>query len=99
MKTIIRTDVFDLWLSTLKDVQAKARIIKRIRSAERGNFGDCRPVGAGITEMRIHSGPGYRVYFTQVENVVYLLLCGGTKRGQDRDITKAKSLARLLKGK
>ena len=62
MNTIIRTDVFDLWLSTLKDVRAKARIIKRIRSAERGNFGDCMPVGAGVSEMRIHSGPGYRVF-------------------------------------
>ena len=99
MNTIVRTDVFDLWLSTLKDVRAKARIITRIRSAERGNFGDCRPVGAGVLEMRIHSGPGYRVYFTQVGDVVYLLLCGGTKRGQDRDITRARDMARLLKGK
>jgi len=99
MNTIVRTDVFDRWLSTLKDVRAKARIITRIRSAERGNFGDCRPVGAGVLEMRIHSGPGYRVYFTQVGDEVYVLLCGGTKRGQDRDITRARSMALLLKGK
>ena len=99
MNTIIRTDVFDTWLSRLKDARAKARIITRIRSAERGNLGDSRPVGAGVLEMRIHSGPGYRVYFMQVGEVVYLLLCGGTKRGQDRDIRRARSMARLLKGK
>jgi putative addiction module killer protein len=81
----------------LKDARAKARIIIRIRSAERGNFGDCEPVGAGVSEMRIHFGPGYRVYFTRVGDGVYTLLCGGTKRGQKRDIAKAKDLARLLK--
>ena len=97
MNTIVRTDAFDAWLSKLKDTRAKARIIKRIRSAERGNFGDCEPVGGGISEMRIHFGPGYRVYFTRVGNEVYLLLYGGTKRGQQRDIIKAKGLVRLLK--
>jgi putative addiction module killer protein len=99
MNTIVRTDVFDTWLSSLKDARAKARIISRIRSAERGNLGDCRPVGAGVLEMRVHSGSGYRVYFTQVGEVVYLLLCGGTKRGQVRDITRAREMARLFKGK
>lgn len=97
MNTIVRTDVFDSWLSTLKDARAKALIIKRIRSVERGNFGDCEPVGAGVSEMRIHLGPGYRVYFTRVGDVVYLLLCGGTKRGQKRDIARARELARSLK--
>ena len=99
MNTIVRTDVFDAWLSRLKDARAKARILARIRSAERGNLGDCRPVGARVLEMIIHSGPGYRVYFTQVGDVVYLLLCGGTKRGQDRDINRVRGMARLLKGK
>jgi len=97
MNTIIRTGVFDAWLSKLKDVRAKARIILRIRSAERGNFGDCESVGAGVSEMRIHFGPGYRVYFTRVGDVVYTLLRGGTKSSQKRDIVKAKELARLLK--
>ena len=73
------------------------RIIKRIRSAERGNFGDCEPVGAGVSEMRIHFGPGYRVYFTRIGDVVYMLLCGGTKRGQQQDIARARELAQLLK--
>lgn len=97
MNTIVRTDVFDTWLSGLKDVHGKALIIKRIRSAERGNFGDCASVGASVSEMRINFGPGYRVYFTRVGEVVYLLLCGGTKRGQQRDIARARQLAQLLK--
>ena len=97
MNSFVRTDVFDAWLSNLKDFRGKARIIKRVRSAERGNFGDCEQVGDGVSEMRIHFGPGYRIYFTRVGDVVYLLLCGGTKRGQKRDIARAKRLAHLLK--
>ena len=97
MYTITRTDIFDKWLSKLKDAKGKARIIERVRSAERGNFGDCESVGEGVSEMRIHFGPGYRVYFTRSGKVVYVLLCGGTKRGQNRDIAKAKELVRLLK--
>jgi putative addiction module killer protein len=58
-----RTEHFDRWLSKLKDVQGKAKILVRIRSAEKGNFGDCESVGEGVSEMRIHTGPGYRVYF------------------------------------
>ena len=99
MNTIIRTGIFDKWLSKLKDSRGKARIIERIRSAERGNFGDVNTVGQGVSEMRIHFGPGYRVYFTRVGDVVYVLLCGGTKRKQQRDIDKAKELAKLLKEK
>jgi len=97
MITFLRTEEFDRWLSKLRDMRAKARIIKRIRSAERGNFGDCEPVGAGVSEMRIHFGPGYRVYFTRTGDDVYLLLCGGIKRGQNKDIVKARNLTRLLK--
>ena len=97
MYTIVRTDIFDAWLFSLKDQRAKARIIKRIRSAELGNLGDCKPVGDGISEMRIHFGPSYRVHFIRIGDVVYLLLCGGTKRGQSNDIARAKRLARLLK--
>ena len=97
MYTIVRTADFDAWLSKLKDARGKARIVERIRSAERGNFGDCEPVGNGIVEMRIHFGPGYRVYFTRASEVVYVLLCGGTKRGQQRDIAKAHEMTQLLK--
>jgi putative addiction module killer protein len=97
MNSIIRTEAFDTWLHKLKDFRGKARIIERIRTAERGNFGDCKPVGQGVSEMRIHFGPGYRVYFTLRSDVVYVLLCGGTKSGQQRDIAKAKEIAGLLK--
>ena len=97
INSIVRTDIFDRWLSGLKDIHVKARIIKRIRSAERGNFGDCASVGAAVSEIRFHLSPGYRVYFTRLGDVVYIPLCGGTKRGQQRDIAKARELAQLLK--
>lgn len=67
-----KTAEFDAWLMHLKDKSAKARILLRIRSAEHGNFGDCEPVGDGVSEMRVHTGPGYRVYFTRRGKVVYL---------------------------
>jgi putative addiction module killer protein len=97
MNTILRTEVFDIWLAKLKDARGKARIIERIRSAERGNSSDCESVGQGVSEMRIHFGPGYRVYFSRIGPVVYVLLCGGIKRGQKRDIAKAQEMAKLIK--
>ena len=97
MNTILRTGVFDTWLKKLKDVHGKARILKRIRSAQRGNFGDIEFLGASVWEMRIHTGPGYRVYFMRKAGLVYVLLCGGSKRGQKRDIARAKILARRLR--
>ena len=97
MNTILRTEVFDTWLRKLKDARGKARIIERIRSAERGNFGDCESVGQGVSEMRIHFGPGYRVYFSHLGPVVYILLYNGIKHNQQRDIAKAHELAMLLK--
>lgn len=92
MITFIRTPEFDAWLKALRDPIGKARIISRIRSAEQGNFGDCEPVGDGVWEMRIHCGPGYRVYYSRRGQVVYLLLCGGSKSTQSRDIKQAKAL-------
>lgn len=91
-----KTAEFDAWLMHLKDKSAKARILLCIRSAEHGNFGDCEPVGDGVSEMRVHTGPGYRVYFTRRGEVVYLLLLGGDKSSQKRDISHAKALARTL---
>ena len=96
MNTILRTDAFNKWLLKLKDHRGKARIIERIRSAERGNFGDCKPAGHGVSEMRIHFGSGYRLYFTQITSIVYLLLCGGIKRTQQRDIAEAQKMVRLV---
>jgi len=92
MFTILMHEAFADWLSSLKDRIAKARIAARIRSAKEGNLGDCKPVGDGVSEMRINTGPGYRVYFVRRGEKVYLLLCGGDKASQDRDIKRAKAL-------
>lgn len=96
MNTFLKSDEFNDWLVNLKDHVGKALIIKRIRSAEAGNFGDCEPVGGGVSEMRIHFGPGYRAYFTRHGNVIYLLLMGGNKSTQKSDILRAKAMASTL---
>lgn len=98
MNGFIRTSEFDAWLKALSDPVGKARIIARIRSAEAGNFGDCEPVGDGVSEMRVHYGHGYRVYYSRKGNVSYLLLCGGNKATQKRDIKQAKALHKSLEG-
>ena len=98
MNGFLRTSTFDGWLKGLRDPVAKARILARIRSAEQGNFGDCQPVGHGISEMRIHIGPGYRLYYARKGKDVYLLLCGGDKSSQARDIKQAKALLKNLGG-
>ncbi len=97
MNTIQTTEVFDKWFDELRDRIAKARIQARIDRAEDGNFGDCSPVGEGISEMRIHVGAGYRVYYTQVGMEIFLLLAGGDKSTQQRDIETALGLARKIK--
>ena len=96
MTAFARTKVFDTWLRGLKDSKARARIAQRIESAQAGNFGDCEPVGEGVSEMRIHVGAGYRVYFTRIGNAIYLLLAGGSKSTQQRDIKRAIGMARSL---
>jgi putative addiction module killer protein len=78
------------WLDNFKDIDTKARILKRLRRIEQGNFGDCQPIGEGLSELRMFFGAGYRVYFGQVDDVVVLLLCGGDKSSQNSDIIKAK---------
>lgn len=90
------TDVFDAWFASLKDRRAAARIQARIDRAEDGNLGDCAPVGAGVSEMRIHYGPGYRLYFVRRGLELIVLLAGGDKATQDRDIQSALELARQL---
>jgi putative addiction module killer protein len=92
MTTFYRTTEFDAWLRGLSDPLGKARILARIRSAEAGNFGDVAPVGGGVSEMRIHAGPGYRVYFCRRGALTYLLLCGGNKTSQRDDIRMAKQV-------
>ncbi len=97
MYTVIQSSDFAAWLSRLADSKGKARILARLRSVGLGNFGDCEPVGEGVSEMRIHVGPGYRVYFMRTDATVYVLLTGGDKSTQQRDIAKAKSMARALR--
>ena len=81
---------FRNWLRSLKDVKARAIIRARINRIRLGNFGDCKSVGSGVSEFRIDYGPGYRVYFGRVGEKIVLLLCGGTKRNQEKDINLAK---------
>jgi putative addiction module killer protein len=76
---------------------ARARVLHRLSQASLNNFGDCEPVGEGVSEMRIHHGPGFRVYFVRHGAAVYVLLCGGDKSSQRRDIARAKRMARELK--
>jgi putative addiction module killer protein len=86
------TEEFDSWLKRLRDKVAKAKIAARIDRLANGNAGDVKPVGSGISEMRINHGPGYRVYFCKNGGTLVIILCGGDKSSQDRDIEKAKEL-------
>ncbi len=81
---------FDDWLTELRDKRTIARILARIARLRQGNFGDCKPVGGGVSELRVDFGPGYRVYFGQDGKRLVILLCGGDKRSQSRDIRLAK---------
>lgn len=83
---------FAKWFEALRDRKASAKIADRIRRASDGNFGDVKHAGGGLSEMRIDYGPGYRVYFSQRGGELVILLCGGDKRTQDRDIKRAKQL-------
>ena len=96
MNIFQKSDEFDAWLVRLKDPIGKALVALRLDRAAKGNFGDCEPVGAGVSEMRIHYGPGYRVYFTRRGAVVYLLLSGGDKSTQKHDIQRAMEMASTL---
>ena len=93
---ILRTKEFATWLNDLRDRQGRAKIMARIDRLEEGNPGKTRSVGAGVVEMKIDFGPGYRVYFIQRGEVVIVLLCGGDKSDQEKDIQRAKALAGLL---
>lgn len=84
-------DPFDAWLRSLRDTIAKVRVAKRLDRLTLGNFGDCKPVGEGVWELRIDHGPGYRVYYARAGKNIVLLLMGGDKSSQQHDITKAHS--------
>jgi putative addiction module killer protein len=91
---IRETGTFSKWLAALTDSRAKARIAARTRRLAFGNPGDVRPVGGGVSELRIDFGPGYRVYYLQRGKVLIILLCGGDKSSQDNDIKLALKLAK-----
>jgi len=93
---ILTTAVFDRWFERLRDRKAAARVQARIDRAEAGSLGDCRPVGAGVSELRIDYGLGYRVYFVQRGLEVIILLAGGDKGSQAKDIEAAKALAKQV---
>jgi len=97
MFDIRTTSIFDVWFTALRDLQAQARIQARIRRLSMGNPGDHRNLGAGIIEMRIDYGPGYRVYYCVRGQVAFLLLCGGDKRTQQSDIERAQVMIEEIK--
>jgi len=94
--TVYTTEQFDNWFDGLRDERGRAAIRVRVRRAEDGNFGDCEPVGEGVSEMRIHYGPGYRVYFKRTGIEIVILLAGGDKSTQAKDVKKALKLAREI---
>ena len=97
MVQIVRTGVYERWVRKLKDRHAVARISVAIRKISLGNLGDVKPVGGGVSEIRIDYGPGYRLYFVRRRNgEIVILLCGGTKKRQGADIARAKEMAENL---
>ena len=93
MKELVETCVFRKWLENLRDRHARARILLRLDRLQTGNMGDTKPIGEGLSELRIDYGPGYRVYYMQRGPIIIVLLCGGDKRSQSSDIIRAKQLA------
>jgi putative addiction module killer protein len=87
------TEIFDEWLASLRDKTASDAILRRIRRFELGNMGDIKFIGSDVSEARIHFGPGYRLYFVRRGELIIVLLCGGTKRGQSGDISRAMRIA------
>lgn len=97
MIEVRETEAYSKWFESLKDIQARARIIARVRRLALGNKGDVKPIGKGVSELRIPYGPGYRVYFVSHGKFVVILLAGGDKSTQKSDIAQAIALAKELK--
>ncbi len=96
MFTILTTETYDAWFASLRDRQVQLRIIARLKRVEQGNLGDTKSVGRGVREMRLDFGPGYRLYFTQRGLEIIVLLCGGDKATQAKDIKAAQAIAAEL---
>lgn len=94
---VVRSDLFNRWLARLRDDRARIAIERRLKRVVDGNFGDEHGVGGNVTELRIDYGPGYRVYFVRIRNVIVVLLCGGTKSTQPEDIALAQGMAQRAK--
>jgi len=94
MYEVKESDLFSKWLLKLKDIQGKVAIIRRVKRVRAGNFGDHKSVGDKVSELRITTGPGYRVYYTQQGDEIIVLLVGGDKSSQSKDIEKAKEMAK-----
>ena len=92
----MKTEIFDTWLKKLRDINGKGRILTRIKRAELGNLGDFKPLGSGLYEMRIDSGLGYRLYFMKEKNTIIVLLSGGSKATQERDIKRAYKIMKEI---
>ncbi|MDR2108121.1 MAG: type II toxin-antitoxin system RelE/ParE family toxin [Coriobacteriales bacterium] len=97
MNTVLETNVYSNWIDNLRDKHAQIRIAARIRRLSVGNPGDCRHLGSSVVELRIDYGPGYRVYYTEIGGCTIILLAGGDKTSQNRDIEKAKRLAEQVR--
>jgi len=98
MVEIVQSATFSNWLGNLKDRQARMRIHAKLDRVVLGNLGDIRPIGHGLYELRIHYGPGYRLYCMQRETNILVMLCGGDKSSQTRDIEQARTIAKEWKG-
>jgi putative addiction module killer protein len=96
MIEVRQTAAFSRWFARLRDIRAQAHFVRRIERAQAGNLGDVRALGEGLSEMRIHYGPGYRLYLAQRGERLVLLLCGGDKSSQAADIREAKAMAKEL---
>lgn len=96
MLTVRLSPEFESWLDGLRDKKAQVRIAARLRHAEAGNLGDCKAVGGGVSEMRVHFGPGYRLYFAQKGGILIVMLAGGDKSSQARDIRRAQHILKQL---
>ncbi len=94
MREVRQTEVFRTWLAALSDKRGRAKILVRVERLARGNAGQVAPVGSGVSELKIDFGPGYRLYFQNRGGAIVLLLCGGDKSTQSKDIARAKALAR-----
>ena len=97
MLQILRTSDFDAWISGLRDKVGQKQVLARLARLSMGHWGDCRPVGGEVTELRVDSGPGYRVYCWKDGATVVVALGGGDKSSQDRDIARAQGMVQLLK--